>query len=491
MSESGGPRLDRSGEAVQSDIARRDGVSGWRVSARRTRSLYRWRWVADVLACAASGALSELLYHALVYDMLGQPGRGLVFGAATGLMTVLLMALRGGYAAGVPLVQERVMLAKSWAWVVLSTLVLAFLVKVSEDLARGVTLVHAVLGCAGLFAVRAGLVRLGAVASTAAAGVRTIVVGPLDGLNDDALPEGLRSEDMRIIGAFEDVSILEPGAHTGEAASEAERFQRLMLSGGAQQVIVTVPWTDPGRLHGLMAHLATFGVPVRVCLGPVPFVPTNAHFEVRDGWAMVEAQNGPSGLSTQLKRGVDYVGAGLGLLLCAPLLALVAVAIRVETPGPVFFRQRRHGRDHQVFWIYKFRSMTVLEDGLVIPQAKRNDRRVTRVGRFLRRTSLDELPQLINVLRGEMSLVGPRPHALAHNHYYASRVPRYAERHRVLPGITGWAQVNGFRGETRSDADMAERVRHDLWYVAHRSLLLDIRILLKTVVAVVFSRNAY
>jgi lipopolysaccharide/colanic/teichoic acid biosynthesis glycosyltransferase len=161
--------------------------------------------------------------------------------------------------------------------------------------------------------------------------------------------------------------------------------------------------------------------------------------------------------------------------------------IRLDSPGPVFFLQRRYGFNQQMFRIFKFRTMTTLDDGDVIRQARRNDRRVTRMGRWLRRWNIDELPQLINVMRGEMSLVGPRPHALSHDREFEQRVALYARRHNVKPGITGWAQVNGLRGEIDSDDKIRHRVEYDLYYIDNWSLLFDLKILLYTV----FSRSAY
>jgi putative colanic acid biosynthesis UDP-glucose lipid carrier transferase len=170
---------------------------------------------------------------------------------------------------------------------------------------------------------------------------------------------------------------------------------------------------------------------------------------------------------------------------------LVSLAISLDSKGPILFCQRRHGLGGQIFGILKFRSMTVLEDGITVVQAQKNDSRVTRIGSFLRASSIDELPQLFNVLSGEMSLVGPRPHAIAHDEYYAARIPAYPVRQRVKPGITGWAQVNGARGETPELADMEKRVAFDAWYVDHKSLPLDLLILIKTPLAVLSRRNAH
>jgi putative colanic acid biosynthesis UDP-glucose lipid carrier transferase len=179
------------------------------------------------------------------------------------------------------------------------------------------------------------------------------------------------------------------------------------------------------------------------------------------------------------------------LVLTLPLMVAIAAAIRLDTPGPALFRQTRRGLDNRPFAILKFRTMVhVPGPERTVPQARRRDPRVTRVGRVLRRSSLDELPQLFNVLRGEMSLVGPRPHALAHAARYAALIAGCAERHRVPPCITGWTHVHGHRGETETLAKMQRRVDHDLAYIAHRSLRLDLRILLLTVRTIWRDRNA-
>ena len=162
-----------------------------------------------------------------------------------------------------------------------------------------------------------------------------------------------------------------------------------------------------------------------------------------------------------------------------------------SSPGPVLFRQRRYGLDGKEILVYKFRSMTVMEDGLDVPQATRNDQRVTPFGSFLRRTSLDELPQFINVLQGRMSIVGPRPHAVAHNEMYRKLIKGYMVRHKVKPGITGWAQVNGLRGETESLDKMKRRIDFDLEYLRNWSLKLDLMIIMRTLLIVLKDRNAY
>jgi putative colanic acid biosysnthesis UDP-glucose lipid carrier transferase len=181
----------------------------------------------------------------------------------------------------------------------------------------------------------------------------------------------------------------------------------------------------------------------------------------------------------------------LALALFWPLMLTIACAIALDSRGPVIFRQRRYGLNGEEIVIFKFRSMTVCEDGDGVVQATRNDRRITAVGAFLRRSSLDELPQILNVLLGDMSFVGPRPHAVAHNEQYRKLINGYMVRHKVRPGITGWAQVNGLRGETATIDKMEQRVRFDLEYLRRWSLALDARILLRTLWMVVKRENAY
>ena len=197
------------------------------------------------------------------------------------------------------------------------------------------------------------------------------------------------------------------------------------------------------------------------------------------------------GVSGLLKTLSDYLLAAVSLVLICPLLLGIALGIKLSSPGPVLFKQRRYGLDGKQISVYKFRTMTVLEDGDQIRQATRDDGRITPFGRFLRRTSLDELPQFINVLQGRMSIVGPRPHAVAHNEMYRKLIDGYMVRHKVKPGITGWAQVNGLRGETETVEKMRERIEYDLAYLRNWSLRLDLKILLRTILLVFRDRSAY
>jgi putative colanic acid biosynthesis UDP-glucose lipid carrier transferase len=197
------------------------------------------------------------------------------------------------------------------------------------------------------------------------------------------------------------------------------------------------------------------------------------------------------GINGLVKRASDIVLALAILVLISPLMVAIAIGVKRSSPGPILFRQRRYGLDGREIVVYKFRSMKVLEDGNVIRQATKDDDRVTPFGAYLRRTSLDELPQFINVLQGRMSVVGPRPHAVAHNEMYRKLIKGYMIRHKVRPGITGWAQVNGLRGETDTLDKMKERIEYDLEYLRNWSLLLDLKIVVKTVFVVLRKQNAY
>ena len=197
------------------------------------------------------------------------------------------------------------------------------------------------------------------------------------------------------------------------------------------------------------------------------------------------------GFNGIMKRISDVAIASVALAMLAPLMIAIAIGVKLSSPGPVLFKQRRYGVDGRKIVVYKYRSMTVAEDGDVVKQATKNDSRVTPFGAFLRKSSLDELPQFINVLQGRMSVVGPRPHAVAHNELYRKLIRGYMIRHKVRPGITGLAQVHGYRGETETVEKMKARIEYDLMYLRNWSLLLDLQILLKTVVVVLRKQNAY
>ncbi len=258
-------------------------------------------------------------------------------------------------------------------------------------------------------------------------------------------------------------------------------------------VIVSLPWSAEKRLPEIVSRLKELPVHVRLGSDLVGFMYPRGSYSVLGGVTTMDIVFKPlSGWKTVVKYLEDKILATFLLILFAPLIVLIALAIKLDSKGPVLFRQPRYGFNNKVFSVIKFRTMCYKrspEEGA--PQARQNDPRVTRVGRFLRRRSLDELPQLFNVLQGTMSLVGPRPHPVPLNKEYAATIGGYFARHRVKPGITGWAQVNGLRGETDSPEKMKARVEYDIYYIENWSLLLDLQVLVMTAFVVLLQKNAY
>jgi len=285
-------------------------------------------------------------------------------------------------------------------------------------------------------------------------------------------PSGLSPNDFSFDGGVQDL----------KRALENKRYDT---------VIIGFPAEKTARIKAAINDLASYSTELLLCTnldrGPLVFRGARDIGHLR---ADIVNLVPLSEINRLLKFAVDSVLASLGLLLLSPLLLAIAVAIKLDSPGPVFFRQRRYGQNNRIFRIYKFRTMFVAEDGRDVKQAQWNDPRVTRLGWFLRRTSLDELPQLINVLTGDMSIVGPRPHALVHDEQFERQFDHFALRRRVRPGLTGWAQVNGMRGETKTADDIRQRLDYDLFYIEKWSFWFDIEIMVRTIF-VLFRGRAY
>ena len=299
---------------------------------------------------------------------------------------------------------------------------------------------------------------------------------------------------IKLLGLFDDRQTRIPMQVEGyDVLGTVDDLVAFMHETRVDDLIIALPWNNEPRLVECMNRLKTVPVNVHLCPDAIGFHLYNRGVTHVGGVPLFSISEPPlSGWSQLLKTTEDRILAALILVLIAPLLAVIAVMVKLDSPGPVLFRQKRYGFNNEVITVYKFRTMVddpSYADGA--RQATRGDARVTRLGAFLRRHSLDELPQLVNVLRGEMSVVGPRPHAVAHNEQYARLIDGYLGRHKVKPGITGWAQVNGLRGETDTLEKMEARVQHDLYYVDHWSLLFDLRILLLTVILGFRSEKAY
>ncbi|WP_142847824.1 undecaprenyl-phosphate glucose phosphotransferase [Telmatospirillum sp. J64-1] len=270
-------------------------------------------------------------------------------------------------------------------------------------------------------------------------------------------------------------------------------LERVMRTERVDDVIVALPWAEVERMDACLARLRQYPVDVHLFPDrPEAYMSGHRGLSVWRGMPLVRHAVRPIGpVGRMVKNIEDKLLGGLMLLFFGPLMLVIAVLIKLDSRGPVLFRQERYGYNNEIFHCFKFRSMHVHQPEAVVEQAKRDDPRVTRVGRFLRRTSLDELPQLLNVMNGTMSLVGPRPHAVSHQNYYEKLVDDYRCRHRMKPGITGWAQVNGLRGETSKVEQMRRRVEHDLHYIDNWSLWLDLKILFLTPVVCLRGDNAY
>lgn len=261
---------------------------------------------------------------------------------------------------------------------------------------------------------------------------------------------------------------------------------------GIREVYITLPLGSQPRIVELLEGIQ--GTTASIFFVPDVFGITIIQGRLHDmhGVPVVGMLETPfTGINGLMKRTSDIILASIILVLIAPILLGIAIGVKLSSPGPAIFRQKRNGLDGDEITVYKFRSMTVQDNGTVVKQATRNDARITPFGAFLRRTSLDELPQFVNVLQGRMSIVGPRPHAVAHNEQYRQLIRAYMVRHKVKPGITGWAQVNGLRGETETVEKMKARVEYDLEYLRNWSVGLDLQIILRTISLVLFDRNAY
>jgi Undecaprenyl-phosphate glucose phosphotransferase len=257
-------------------------------------------------------------------------------------------------------------------------------------------------------------------------------------------------------------------------------------------IFLMLPWSATNTIARCVD--AFLALPVAIHLGPEHILQKFAHVELSrlGNMASLQLTRMPlSRLEVAQKRLFDVALSGAALLALTPFLIMVGILIRLDSKGPVFFVQRRYGFNQQPFRIIKFRTMSTLDDGPVVRQAVRNDPRLTRIGSLLRKWNIDEIPQLFNVLAGNMSLVGPRPHALSHDREYERRISLYARRHNVKPGITGWAQINGFRGVTDTEDKMRNRVEYDLFYIDNWSLWLDLKIIIRTVLSSTAYRNAY
>ncbi|MBI5265036.1 MAG: undecaprenyl-phosphate glucose phosphotransferase [Bradyrhizobium sp.] len=459
-------------------------------STRRGTSLQRpfqiFVLTGDFLLILVSYMLAGILYRHFAGTPIEQEfsiGVGLIVG-----MVFVIIALFQGVYDGPRLLDGSWQARKvTIIWMLSLTIlaITAFLLKSTASVSRGTIILFAITGLASLGAHRA-VWRIGLASSFARDHFvdRRVVLLSLRALDFTSTRfKDLRKNGFDVVRHF----VLNVPPEDDDAAWDREILNVIAQSRAtnAQEFLLVLDWNEIPMLQKVRQRLRQVPQPIRLLsdfliadLVSRPFVPVS-------GTAVIEIQRAPlSVLERAQKRCLDVALALLALVALAPLLITTAILIKLDSPGPIIFRQARRGFNGKPFEIWKFRTMTVSEDGSVVLQATKQDARVTRAGRLLRKTSIDELPQLWNVLRNEMSLVGPRPHALAHDNYYDQIISNYVYRHHMKPGLTGWAQVNGLRGETPIVELMERRVEHDLWYVANWSIWLDLRIIVRT--AIVF-----
>lgn len=382
----------------------------------------------------------------------------------------------------------------AWGIVVAALLFLGYATKMSSIFSRRVLLTWmviapiAVLLSQLLFRAMMRRTKLGA------SGRSAVIVGA--GELGDELAARISTQSLmpvRLTGFFDDRSIFRlPPTTRSRLTGTLDDLPQYVRENKINNIYITLPMVAQPRTMKLLDEL-------RDTTASIYFVPDIGRFnlvqtqidEVGDMPVIAVSETPFNGANALIKRSFDIVVSSVLLLMLSPLLLAIAWGVRRSSPGPIIFRQRRYGLDGDEFWVYKFRTMSVCEDGPVVAQAKRQDPRLTRFGAFLRKTSLDELPQLLNVLQGRMSIVGPRPHAVAHNELYRKLIKGYMLRHKVRPGITGWAQVNGLRGETETVDKMAARVKFDMEYIRDWSVFMDVRIMLRTLTLVYRDKAAH
>ena len=442
--------------------------------------------LADAILIAGAAGVAHVLRHGRVPATLG---------VVTTVILAVVLALNALYFSGAytthladRVAQQVARAARAWTAVVFALVLLGYLTKTSEIFSRA---------WAGTwYLVALGLLIGGRVAAAAQiarwrAGGRlggTVAIVDLAGCGETVARRLRRSfpDDVSLAGVFRPGNATEP-----DSVADLLALSRLFR---IDEVLVFVSPVGTADAAETVRRLGAMPANVRLC----PVMPDFKAVPLREGGlvmgqlALTVHRKPLVGWGAVVKRAEDLVIGGIGLLLLAPFMLGIAACIRVDSAGPILFRQGRQGFNNNVFTVYKFRTMVHRPAPETdVPQARRNDPRVTRIGRILRRTSLDELPQLLNVLQGDMALVRPRPHAIAHNELYAGLIDGCLARHRVQPGITGWAQVNGLRGETDTLEKMQRRVQYDLDYIERWSVLLDFRIMATTVLTALFDRQAY
>lgn len=455
-------------------------------------------WVAIALMVAS--VLVGSVYHLVAYDHVGRVRTYAAVGLLVALLATVPSFFQGRY-------RVESMVFGDWkpsrsfvAWntAVLSLAVIAFLTKTTAQFSRGWVVIFYLVGVLTL------MMAEGSAAAMIRHALRRAWIGPrrimLVGTEREIAAFHQRAkkdaaEAERLATRIVALTILPEATVAAAGAASANQALAQGIARAREtlpdDIVILTPWSDHEKINAIVEGFSVVPVPVHVDGGAI--LDRWGDSRVSRVGAAVTLSVSESPLSPAqvlVKRVFDIVVATLGLIVLAPVLLAVALGVILTSPGPVFFRQRRLGFNQREFRIFKFRTMTSLDDGATVVQAKVDDPRITRFGRWLRRFNIDELPQLINVVRGEMSLVGPRPHAVAHDLAYQQRILRYPRRLNMKPGITGWAQISGLRGETDTDEKMRKRVESDLYYIDNWSIALDLYILVMTVLSGAAYRNA-
>ena len=439
----------------------------------------------DVVLIVSASLIAGVAHHLISFQQVGPVESFFGVGALAATLFAAVSMARGVYDPHA-MMEFSKQLGKSTKVWLLTMLVLslsAFSFKVTDVHSRGATLAFFVVGWATIAASRLIVARSLArkMAAHGFAEQKAILIADESELKDSKVIEELGRYGYSWARIYTFSSTLDAAKRRAYLRQTLGEIAELNRDDPLSSLFILSSWTDFSAMQSTLTSFRELSVPIYLLpdgaaskilkRGVVDFGATRA----------VELTRAPLSAPEQVsKRILDCTLAGFLLILFAPLFAIVALLIKADSHGPIFFLQTRNGFNGRRFKIWKFRTMFVLEDGEFIRQATKNDPRVTALGRLLRRTNIDELPQLLNVLAGDMSLVGPRPHASAHNSEYEKLIANYACRHHVKPGLTGWAQVQGLRGEIRSLYLMQKRVESDLWYIDNWSLWLDFKILVKT-----------
>jgi len=438
----------------------------------------------DASSIVVTSILAGTVYHWLTFGRVVTVDEFFGIGAVFAALTIASMRLKGLYRPDslLSIRPQIVSIIFIWSSVVLFFLGISFTLKISEDLSRGSMLT---------FALMAPLVMLSNRLALRRTMLAALQKGGLKRLKICLISQNPEGRVYEMLSGYEIVKRYFLPQDVDAIRDTLVNVVSTVRGSNIREVHLDMDWTRWADVKQILPHLRVLPVPLRLIADSTAHDILQYPQRKMAGLTSFELQRPPLSVEERAaKRAFDVFIATVCLVATAPVLLAISVAIRIESCGPVLFRQKRGGFNGRAFEILKFRTMRVMENGATLTQASRNDERVTRVGRWLRRSSFDELPQLINVLRGDMSLVGPRPHARAHDAQYSGLIASYPYRQYVSPGITGWAQINGFRGETPTISLMKQRVELDLWYVTNWSFWLDLRILLWTVLEVCRARNA-